>query len=120
LEVKYYLATSGRTKEGKVVVLSGSITYSSIPAGENHALAYVSPASLRRALKKEDGGKNDIIAHAVVVGVGTEVLAVENSQNGKWWEDVTKFEVLEGAVVPKAKTPFAVLWGDYDLQAESK
>ena len=120
LEFQYYLATTARSKDGKVIVLAGTINYTAIPAGENHALAYVSPATLRQALKKEDGGKNDVIAHAVVVSAGGQPLQVENTQNGKWWEDTAKFEVMQNAVVAKAKTPFAPLWGDYDVQADSK
>ena len=121
LAIQYYVATSGRSKDGKVIVLAGSITYTNIPAGENHALAFVTPAALKRALKKEDGGKGDVIAHAVIIGVGgAEPLAVVNTQNGKWWEETAKFEILDNTVIPKSKTPFAVLWGDYDLQAESK
>ena len=120
LEFEYYLATTARSKDGKVIVLAGKISYTSIPAGENHALAYVSPANLRRALKKDDGGKNDIIASAVVVTAGGQPMAVENTQNGKWWEDTAKFELLSDTVVAKNKTPFAPLWGDYDVQTDSK
>lgn len=120
LEFKYYLATNARNKDGKFVVLAGTVNYTNIPAGENHALAYVSPAALKGALQKEDGGKNDIIAHAVVVSAGSEVLQVDSTQQGKWWEDAAKFEVREGSVVAKSKTPFAVLWGDYDVFGESK
>lgn len=120
LEFKYYLVTNARNKEGKFIVLAGTINYSNIPAGENHALAYVSPASLKSALQKDNGGKNDIVAHAVVVSAGPEVLQVDSAQPGKWWEDTAKFEIREGAVVAKSKTPFAVLWGDYDVFGESK
>ncbi|MBL9118237.1 MAG: hypothetical protein JNJ83_24745 [Verrucomicrobiaceae bacterium] len=121
LAIQYFIATSGRSKDGKVIVLSGTINYINIPAGENHALAFVTPAALKRALKKEDGGKGDVIAHAVVIGGGgAEPLAVINTQNGKWWEDTNKFEILDNTVIPKAKTPFTVLWGDYDLQSEAK
>lgn len=120
LEFKYYLATNARTKDGKFIVLAGTVAYSNIPTGENHALAYVSPATLKSALQKENGGKNDIVAHAVIIQAGTEVLQFESTQPGKWWEDATKFEVRESAIVAKSKTPFSVLWGDYDVQGESK
>jgi hypothetical protein len=122
LTFKYYLATNGRNKDGKFIVLAGTISYVNIPAGENHALAYVTPAALQRALKKDDGGKADIVASAVIVSAGgaDTPLAVENTQNSKWWEDLTKFEVMDNTVIAKAKTPFSVLWGDYDVQSESK
>lgn len=120
LEFKYYLATNGRTPDGKFIVLAGTINYTNIPAGENHALAYVSPATLKTALQKENGGKNDIVAHAVIIQAGTEVLQFESSQPGKWWEDANKFELRDGSIVSKSKTPFSVLWGDYDVQADSK
>jgi hypothetical protein len=120
LEFNYYLATTGRNPEGKFIVLAGGISYRDIPAGENHALAYISPATLKAALQKENGGKNDIVAHAVVIQAGGNVLLVESNQPGKWWEDAAKFEVRPGSVVSKSKTPFAVLWGDYDVIGESK
>ena len=120
LEFKYYLATNAKDKEGKTIVLSGTINYTNVPAGENHALAYISPASLRSALKKEDGGKNDIVAYAVAVSAGGTLLAGDSSMNGRWWEDATKVAIIDGQVVPKGKTPFAVLWGDYDVQSDAK
>jgi len=120
LEFQYYLATSGRNTEGKVIVLAGTIAYTNIPAGENRALAYVSPATLKGALQKENGGKNDIIAHAVIINAGSEMLQFDSTQPGKWWEDTAKFEVRQSSIVSKSKTPFSVLWGDYDVQGESK
>ncbi len=120
LEFQYYLATNAKNPEGKFIVLAGTISYTNIPAGENHALAYVSPATLKGALQRDNGGKNDIVAHAVIIQAGTEVLQFESTQPGKWWEDTSKFEVRQNSVVSKSKTPFSVLWGDYDVQGESK
>jgi hypothetical protein len=120
LEFKYYLATSARDKDGKTIVMSGTINYTNVPAGDNHALAYVSPSALRRALSKEDGSKNDVIAYAVAVSAGGTLLAGDSSQNGRWWEDTAKFAVMDGLVISKAKTPFAMLWGDYDVQSDAK
>jgi hypothetical protein len=120
LEFKYYLATSARDKDGKTIVMSGAINHVNIPAGDNRALAYVSPSALRRALSKEDGGKNDVIAYAVAVSAGGTIIAGDSSVKGKWWEDTAKFAIMDGLVVAKAKTPFSVLWGDYDVQTDTK
>ncbi|MCE9518957.1 MAG: hypothetical protein K8R87_05260 [Verrucomicrobia bacterium] len=37
---------------------------------------------------------------------------------GKWWEDLSKFAVVDGEILPKLKTPFATLWGDYDVDVK--
>lgn len=122
LIVHYYLATSGTTEDGKRQVLKGSITYSDIPAGEKcHALAFVSPATLRRVLKNETYTNADIVGWGVEVVVDGTVVAGESSAGGKWWEtNADKLSISDGAVMAKLDTPFSILWGDYDVQGKSK
>lgn len=125
MDMKFYLVTNARSKEGKPVLLTGSVTYMNIPADEKcHALAFVSPATLKRALLKDNGGKSDIIGWAVVVTAGGQVVAGKTggagSSNAKWWEDTSKFTVIDSSVLGKDKTPFAPFWGDYDVAPESK
>ena len=125
LDVRYFLVTSARSKEGKPVLLTGGVTYSNIPAHEKcHALAFVSPATLKRALMKDNGGKADIIGWAVEVTASGQVIAGKAGGAGaaasKWWEDVSKFTVIDTSVLGKDKTPFAPFWGDYDVTPQSK
>jgi len=119
IEAKYFLALSGaKTKEGKQVVLTGTINFKDVPSGDCHLLAYVTPATLKRMLKKENGGKSDVAAFGVEISAGGVLLGGKSS-GGKWWEPADKLSLEEG-VLSKDKTPFAPLWGDYDLATAGK
>lgn len=132
LEFKYFIAVNQKTKEGKNIVLTGSLTYENIPASKagdaTHALAYVTPATLKKALLKDTGGKADVSAIGMEIHAGGQMLpgAFFSSTSSPWWvgadklPDSTKFEFQDGAVIPKGKTPFAPLWGDYDLQSKAQ
>lgn len=132
LEFKYFIAVNQKTKEGKNIVLSGSLTYENIPASRSgdtsHALAYVTPATLKKVLLKDNGGKADVSAIGIEIHSGGQMLqgAYFSSTGNPWWigadklPDSTKFEFQDGAVIPKSKTPFAPLWGDYDLQSKAQ
>ena len=125
LDVKYFLVTSARSKENKAVLLTGAVTYANVSAKEkNHALAFVSPAALKRALMKDGGGKADIIGWAVEISAGGAIVAGKaggaGATSAKWWEDTSKFTVIDSSVLGKDKTPFAPFWGDYDLAPLSK
>lgn len=118
LEVKYFAALAGiKTKEGKQVVISGTITYKDVANGENHTLAFVSPASLKRLLQKENGGKGDISVFGCEISAGGEVIGGKSSTGSKWWEAGADKMSLEEVMVSKEKTPFAPFWGDFDLAA---
>ncbi len=126
MEVKYYLALNQTTKEGKAIVLTGSVSYQNIPSGESHTLAFVAPSVLKRLLQKDNGGKTDVKGFGVEVLVGGALLAGKSSTGSQWWLDPkTKapsemFAYEDGGVVSKAKTPFAPFWGDYDVPASDK
>jgi hypothetical protein len=127
LEVRYFVATGGKNKEGKPVVVQGVITYENIPADdEAHALAYISPSTLKRVLMKDNGNKADTPAYGVDIYFAGQPVATASSNGGRWWieggqgtEANTKFEFQEG-ILPKVKTPFAIMFGDYDLQVQQK
>jgi hypothetical protein len=121
MTVHYYLAMSAQTKDGKRHVLKGSFNYLDIPASEKcHALAFASPATLRRVLEKENFTNSDVVGHGIEVVVDGTVVALESSLGGKWWEATDKFAISENALLPKLDTPFSILWGDYDVQAKAK
>ena len=122
MEAKYYIGLNQRTQDGKNVVLSGSLNYKDVPANtECFGLAFVSPSTLKRVLQKDNGGKGDVVAYGVEVLVGGQRVAFASSTGQPWWYDASKqgpsdkFSFEEGSVLPKAKTPFAPFWGDYDL-----
>jgi len=122
MEVKYYIGLNQTAEDGKPIVLAGSMNYKDVPADENcFGLAFVSPSTLKRILLKDNGGKGDVKAHGVDVFVGGTRVAFGSSTGSPWWFDPAaqglsdKLSFQEGTVVPKAKTPFAPFWGDYDL-----
>jgi hypothetical protein len=125
LEIRYFVGTNQKSKEGKTIVISGSINYQNVAADvENHALAYISPSTLQRALMKDNGNKGDTPAFGVDIYYNGQPVATSGS-GGRWWANGTennaeRFSFIEG-IIPKSKTPFSILWGDYDLQvADSK
>ena len=132
LDFKYFVGLNQKTKEGKNIVLTGTLTFENIPASRAgdaiHALAFVTPATLKKALLKDNGGKADVSAIGLEIHAGGQILtgAFYSSSGSPWWIDAnkqpdsTKFEFQDGAVIPKSKTPFAPLWGDYDLQSKSQ
>jgi hypothetical protein len=122
MEVKYYIGLNQNTEEGKPIVLSGSLSYKDVPADVDcFGLAFVSPSTLKRLLLKDNGGKGDVKAHGVDVFVGGARVAFGSSTGSPWWFDAAaqglsdKLAFQDGTILPKAKTPFAPFWGDYDL-----
>lgn len=123
MTVNYYLAMNVTNKEGKREIIKGSFNYVDIPASEVcHGLAYVSPATLRRILAKDN-----FVAASDVQGWGVEVLVdgkrvAGDSSIGKgaWWEKSDSFSMNEGVMLSKQETPFSILWGDYDVSAKKQ
>jgi len=121
MTVHYYLAMNAQTKDGKRQVLKGSFNYVDIPASEKcHALAFASPATLRRVLEKDNFSPSDVAGWGVEVVVDGTVVAGDSSAGGKWWEKTESFAISENALLAKLDTPFSILWGDYDVQAKAK
>ncbi|MFM2167338.1 MAG: hypothetical protein RIS79_1709 [Verrucomicrobiota bacterium] len=123
LQLNVFLALQHTTKDGKREVIRGTLNLSNIPAGETcHALAYVSPASLRAIFQKDN-----FLATSDVQGWGVEFVAdgqriAGDSSLGKqpWWEKVENFSFIEGVLLAKSESPFALLFGDYDVEAKTK
>jgi hypothetical protein len=123
LQMNVFLALQHTTKDGKKEVIKGTLNLSNIPAGEScHALAYVSPASLRAIFQKDN-----VLATSDVQGWGVEFIAdgqrvAGDSSLGKqpWWEKAESFSFIDGVLLAKSESPFALLFGDYDVQAKTK
>ena len=125
LEVKYFIGLNAMDANKKNYVLTGTMTLQNVPtkAGEHaHVLAYVSPSVLRRLLgeNKPFTASADIKAKAVEISYGGQVIGGFPIGQGKWWEDLSKFAVVDGEILAKSKTPFASLWGDYDVDVKTK
>jgi hypothetical protein len=120
IEVRYFVGTNAKSKDGKQIVINGSITYQNVAADtECHALAYISPSALQRALMKDNGNKGDTPAFGADIYYNGQPVATSGS-SGRWWATGTennteKFSFMEG-ITSKSKTPFSIFWGDYDLQ----
>jgi len=125
LEVKYFIGLNAVDANRKNFVLTGTMTLTNVPtkAGETaHVLAYVSPSTLRRLLgeNKPFTASADIKAKAVEISYGGQVIGGFPIGQGKWWDDLSKFAVVDGEILPKLRTPFAMLWGDYDVDVKLK
>ncbi len=123
MTVNYYIAFNATTKEGKREVLKGSFNYVDIPAAEtNHALAFVSPATLRRILQRDTfTAASDVQGWGYEILVGGERIAGDSSiASGPWWEKTESLNIMDGAMLMKQETPFGILWGDYDVSAKKK
>lgn len=127
MEVKFFVGLNKADKSGKAYVLTATVTYANVPAKgvseKSHLLMFASPATMTRLLDKADfSAQADIKALGVEVYYGGKVCGFESSTGkggqARWWADLSKFTVIDGALVPKAKTPFSVLWGDYDIETK--
>ncbi|MDZ4403855.1 Amuc_1102 family pilus-like protein [Prosthecobacter sp.] len=123
MQLNVYLALQHMTKDGKREVITGTLDLLNIPAGETcHALAYVSPATMRSIFLKDN-----VTASTDIQGWGVEFIAegkriAGDSSVGKspWWEKTENFAMLQGSLLNKLQTPFAPLWGDYDVPVKAK
>lgn len=120
LECKFFVALNKTGLDGKRPMLTSSVTFmNAMEREDNHLLMYASPASLFRLLEK-DFASADIVGWGVEVYYGGAVAGWDSSQPGKrWWVDgAAGMTAVDGLFLPKAKTPFAPLWGDYDLETK--
>lgn len=121
LDFKYYVLLNKRDALGKLTMLTASITYINLNDEERelHAMAFASPSALAKVLANPKFTAPEIApqAVAIVVTKGGALCGFYN-QGGPsgWWEKADNFTVMDGVLLPKIKTPFAPLWGDYDLE----
>jgi len=122
MTVNYDIALNAQNKDGKFEVIKGTFNYVDIPAAEDcHALAYVSPATLRRILQKEGFISSDVKAWGYEVIVeGQRIEGKSSVGNKPWWETTDGFSFNDGVMLAKTETPFSILWGDYDVSAKKQ
>jgi hypothetical protein len=122
LDFKYFVVLNKRDAAGKLTLLTASITYinANDEDRELHAMAFASPSALARVLGNPKFTAPEIspTAVAIVVTKGGALCGFYNQGGGAggWWEKTDNFNVIDGVLLPKIKTPFAPLWGDYDLE----
>jgi hypothetical protein len=123
LEFKFFVALNKTNKEGKYLMVTGAATFvNAVEKTDNVAMMFVSPASVFRLLEKNTFTPADIKAWGVEVYYSGAVAGWKSSTaNSRWWVDgAASMQAIEGLLLPKSKTPFAPLWGDYDLETSSR
>ncbi|HYF35329.1 MAG TPA: Amuc_1102 family pilus-like protein [Prosthecobacter sp.] len=120
MTVNYYIAFNQKV-EGKTQYIKATFNYADIPAAQtSHALAYISPATLRRILMRDTfTASSDIQGWGYEILVDGKMVAGNSSAAGKWWESAGVAQV-DGAMLAKKDTPFSILWGDYDVSTKKQ
>ena len=123
MQLNIYVALQHMSKENKREVIHGTLDLLDIPADEPcHALAYISPAALKAIFQKDN-----VTASSDIQGWGVEFVAegkviAAKSSVGKtaWWENKEAFAMMDGLLLNKMQTPFAAVFGDYDVPVKVK
>jgi hypothetical protein len=123
MQLVLYVALNHMNKDNKREVITGTLDLLDIPADEPcHALAYISPASLKSIFQKDFvTATSDIQGWGVEFVAEGKVIAAKSSLGNKpWWENKETFAMLQGVLLNKLQTPFANLFGDYDVPVKAK
>ncbi|HAL73383.1 MAG TPA: hypothetical protein DCP71_16605 [Verrucomicrobiales bacterium] len=122
MTVSFYIGLNAQTKDGKNEVVKGTFNYVDIPEGQDcHALAYVTPATLRRLLQKDGFTSADIRAWGYEILVSGQRVGGDSSVTGTaWWEKTDNLSINDSVMLSKTETPFGILWGDYDVSAKKQ
>lgn len=123
MQLSIYVALNHTTKEGKREVITGTLDLVDIAADEPcHALAYISPASLKSIFQKDlVTATSDIQGWGVEFVAEGKVIAAKSSLGNKpWWENKETFSMMQGLLLNKMQTPFANVFGDYDVPVKAK
>ncbi|WP_395731624.1 Amuc_1102 family pilus-like protein [Prosthecobacter sp.] len=125
MQLNIYAALQEMTKDPKPkrIVLQGSLDLLDIPADEPcHALGYISPATMKTLTMKDTVTASvDIQGWGVEIVVDGKVIAAKSSiGKSAWWESKDNFEIMQGMVLNKMQTPFAAVFGDYDVPVKVK
>jgi len=123
LQLNVYVALQQMSKENKREVITGTLDLIDIPADQPcHALAYISPASLKAIFMKDNvTASSDIQGWGVELVAEGKVIASKSSLGNKpWWESKEALALLDGLLLNKMQTPFANVFGDYDVPVKAK
>lgn len=123
MQLTFYVALNHMTKDNKREVITGTLDLVDIPADEPcHALAYISPATLKSVFQKDFvTASSDIQGWGVEFVAEGKVIAAKSSLSNKpWWESKENLAMLQGMLLNKLQTPFANIFGDYDVPVRAK
>ncbi|MFZ2278841.1 MAG: Amuc_1102 family pilus-like protein [Prosthecobacter sp.] len=125
MQLNIYAALQEMTKDAKPkrIVLQGTLDLLDIPADEPcHALGYISPAAMKSLTMKDTVTASvDIQGWGVEIVVDGKVIAAKSSVGkNAWWENKDNFAIMQGMVLNKMQTPFAAVFGDYDVPVKVK
>jgi len=119
LEFKYFVALNKMDATGKYILLTATVSYINIVSGDtSHAMVFASPAALSRLLEKTDFSNADLKAVGVEIYFDGKLAGWKSTVGARWWEKLDGFATVDGVLLPKSKTPFSTLWGDYDLESK--
>lgn len=115
----FYLALPNKSgNAGGNVMLTDRITFVNVRAhnGEAFLIAYVNPDTLTRFTGQEKARETDILSAGVEIeGPGLSNVKRDkmmgSTKAGAWWKEVA-YSREQGMILPKSKTPFALLWFD--------
>lgn len=126
LQANVYLVFNAQTKDGKYEAAKATLTLTSVPASENcHVLAYVSPSDLRAILQRDTfSASTDIRGWGIEFVANGQRLAGDGNPKpaagNVWWDKTENLSMREGVIKAKSETPFAILFGDYDIEAKTR
>jgi len=113
----FYIALPNKSGQGNVM-LTDRITFVNVRAhkGTAYLIAYVNPDTLTRFTGQEKARVNDILSAGVEIdGPGLSNAKRDkmmgSTKAGAWWKEVS-YPREQGMILPKGKTPFALLWFD--------
>ncbi len=108
LQFRYYIAIKG---ENGTRMLMGDVNHVNMLEGEKlYSSVYVSPATLGKVTGNYRNFQPSAVeAVAVEISYNGRVIGGDSTGGrGRWWESLS----AEQGVLPKWKTPFALLWMD--------
>lgn len=124
LKMNLYIALQHRNKEGKIEVISGTYDLENVPAGEDcHFLAYIPPATMKLLFQKDQVTVSSDVSQWGVefYADGQRIEGKSSVGNDPWWETKKdSFVFYSDMLLHKSKTPFGILWGDYDVPVKGK
>jgi hypothetical protein len=126
LQANVYLVFNAQTKDGKYEAAKSTLTLTTVPASEScHLLAYVSPSDLRAILQRDTfTASSDVRGWGIEFMYNGQRLAGDGSPKptagNVWWEKTDNMVMRETIIKAKSETPFAILFGDYDIEAKTK
>jgi hypothetical protein len=125
LQFNLYLVFQAKTKDGKHEAAKATLTLENASASETcHLLAYIAPSDIRAILQKDNFTMSDVMGYGVEVQAEGKTIAGDGqpkpSAGNIWWQKTDNFAFREGIIKAKSETPFATLFGDYDVPAKGK